>query len=276
MVEASFRPRGPYRLRLMRRSGRFSTPLPGAEAAVAWQLLSGDVRIRATSEDGLERARFMLALDDDTHEFHRRFAGDRLLGPSVRALVGFRPLRLPTVAHALLRAVCGQLIESGRARAIERAILRRARTEAPTQSDLRRFPPAELCALGLSALRAAALVRACRAVDLEGLRAHPTRAVVERLSRERGLGPWSCGVIAIEGLGRFDQALVGDLGLVKLASALWGRWAEPWETEELLAPYGEWAGLASEVLLAGWARGLVAGADPDRARIVRARARRAA
>jgi 3-methyladenine DNA glycosylase/8-oxoguanine DNA glycosylase len=276
MVEATFRPRGPYRLRLMRRSGRFSTPLPGADEAIAWQLPSGDVRIRATTEVGLERARFVLALDDDTHEFHRRFAHDPLLGPSARALVGFRPLRLPTIAHAVLRAVCGQLIESGRARAIERAILRVARTEAPTQSELRRFAPAELCALGLSALRAAALVRICRTIDLERLRAHPTDRVAERLGRERGVGPWSCGVIAIEGLGRYDQPLVGDLGLVKLASSLRGRWIDPWETEELLAPYGDWAGLASVVLLAGWAKGLVAGADSDRARIVRARARRAA
>ena len=32
---------------------------------------------------------------------------------------------------------------------------------------------------------------------------------------------------------------------------------EGWETEELLAPYGEWAGLASVYMLAGWSRGLL-------------------
>ena len=57
----------------------------------------------------------------------RRFARDPLLGPTVRALAGYRPLRLATVAHAALRAMCGQLIESGRAAAIERSVLRRAR-----------------------------------------------------------------------------------------------------------------------------------------------------
>ena len=40
-------------------------------------------------------------------------------------------------------------------------------------------------------------------------------------------------------------------------SALRGRWVEAWETEELLEPYGEWAGLASVFLLKGWSRGLV-------------------
>jgi 3-methyladenine DNA glycosylase/8-oxoguanine DNA glycosylase len=51
---------------------------------------------------------------------------------------------------------------------------------------------------------------------------------------------------------------VGDLGLLKLVSALrGGRRAEAWETEELLAPYGEWAGLASVYLLKGFGLGLI-------------------
>jgi hypothetical protein len=50
---------------------------------------------------------------------------------------------------------------------------------------------------------------------------------------------------------------VGDLGLVKLCSALRGRRVEGWETAELLEPYGEWAGLASVYLLAGYRQGLI-------------------
>jgi 3-methyladenine DNA glycosylase/8-oxoguanine DNA glycosylase len=94
-------------------------------------------------------------------------------------------------------------------------------------------------------------------VDLERLRALPTVAAAERLERERGLGPWSVGVVCLEGLGRFERGLVGDLGLVKLCSALWGRWVEGWETAELLEPYGEWAGLAGVYLLAAWRLGLL-------------------
>ena len=75
--------------------------------------------------------------------------------------------------------------------------------------------------------------------------------------RERGLGPWSAGVVCLQGLGRREHGLVGDLGLVKLLAALRGRWVEGWETAELLEPYGEWAGLASVYLLAGFGRGLV-------------------
>jgi 3-methyladenine DNA glycosylase/8-oxoguanine DNA glycosylase len=91
-----------------------------------------------------------------------------------------------------------------------------------------------------------------------------------RLRRERGVGPWSVGTIALQGLGRYDVGLVADLGLVKLLASLRGRWPEPAETAELLAPYGEWQGLASVFLLAGFARGLVPGASADRARLARA------
>jgi AraC family transcriptional regulator of adaptative response / DNA-3-methyladenine glycosylase II len=277
VVEAVVRPAGLYRLRLITHSERWRAPVraDGAVAA-AWQRSDGAVVISAPDEDAVERARFMLALDDDTTEFHRRFARDPLVGPTARACIGWRPLRLATVAHAALRAISGQLIESRRARAIERAVLRACGQSVATQDALTRLSPARLCACDLAPSRAATLARLCRTLDLERLRNHPTDRVAARLGRERGVGPWSIGVIALEGLGRHDAGLVGDLGLVKLMSALRGRWVETWETAELLAPYGEWQGLAGELLLIGWARGLVPGAEPDIARRTRLRSRRAA
>ena len=53
---------------------------------------------------------------------------------------------------------------------------------------------------------------------------------------------------------------------MKLLAAIRGRWVEAWETEELLAPYGEWAGLASLYLLKGWSRGLLPLPSPPPAR----------
>jgi 3-methyladenine DNA glycosylase/8-oxoguanine DNA glycosylase len=102
----------------------------------------------------------------------------------------------------------------------------------------------------------------CRSLELERLHGVATDVVVSRLVRERGLGPWSVGVVCLEGLGRYDQGLVGDLGLVKLLRAMRGREVETWETAELLEPYGEWAGLASVYLLAGVSQGLVPLAEP--------------
>ena len=276
MVETIVDPAGPYRLRLMTRGSAWSAPLPDGRRASAWQRQDGAVVVRASDDEGVERARFMLALHDDTAEFHRRFAHDALLGPTARLLAGWRPLRLATVAHAVLRAVAGQLVDSRRARQIERAILRACGQEVATQGGLRQLSPAHLVRCGLAGGRAATLARLCRTIDLEGLHRHDGDAVAARLGRESGIGPWSIGVIALEGLGRYDRGLVGDLGLIKLTSSLRGRWVETWETAELLAPYGEWQGLAGEMLLLGWSRGLVPGADLDVARRSRLRTRRAA
>jgi 3-methyladenine DNA glycosylase/8-oxoguanine DNA glycosylase len=183
---------------------------------------------------------------------------------------------VPTVAHATLRAICGQLIQSGRAREIERTVVRRCGEDPPTRDALARLSPAALTSCGLAAGRAATLTRVVRGIDLESLRATASGTALARLGRERGVGPWTVGVIALQGLGRYDAGLVADLGLVKLYASLRGRWPEqPAETAELLAPYGEWQGLASVFLLAGFARGLVPGASADRARLVRA-GRRAA
>ena len=272
MISDVVKPRGPYRLHLTTRARELEQPLPGGGRGRAWQGPDGLVHLSAPDEEGLQLLRFCLALDADTTEFSRRFRDDALLGPSIRRLHGLRPLRRPTVAHALLRAICGQLIEARRALAIERAILREIGDPAPRREAIAALSPARLRKLGLATHRASTLIRVCRSLDLEGLRGRPIEAVEARILRERGLGPWSLGVIALEGLGSFRHGLVGDLGLVKLCSALRGRWVELHETAELLEPYEEWAGLAGLYLLRGWSAGLVPGANADLARLARCRA----
>jgi 3-methyladenine DNA glycosylase/8-oxoguanine DNA glycosylase len=271
MVAADLRPCGPYSLALSARGGTDATrtfrdgilnaALPDGRA-VAWQRPDGIVCLRATSEEALERMRFCLAIDDDHTPFVLRFRRDPMIGSTVQRMRGLRPIRLATVAQALLRALCGQLILAGEARAMERRIIRAATERRdglsvpPTTADLARFSPAQLRRLGLHARRGATLSRLC-AWELERLKEQPTDAVADRLIRERGLGAWSAGVICLEGLGRFERGLEGDLGLVKLLGAMRGRRVEGWETAELLEPYGEWAGLASVYLLAGYAKGLL-------------------
>jgi 3-methyladenine DNA glycosylase/8-oxoguanine DNA glycosylase len=279
-IAARIRPAGPYSLALTARGASDATRLwrdgvlratVCGEQATAEQFPDGTVLLRG-SERAIERLRWMLALDDDHSEFLRRFKHDRLLRGPITHLQGKRVLRVDSVAHALLRALCGQLIESRRARAIERRIIRQFSPRvgdlhaAPTTALLAGVAPAQYRAHGLHARRGATLVRVCRALELERLHRLPIEAVEQRLVRERGLGPWSLGVVALEGLGRVDRGLVGDLGLVKLAIALEGRWVEGHETAALLEPYEEWAGLASVYLMAGFARGLVPVPDGERIR----------
>ena len=276
MIRAELQPTGPYSFRLSARhagdacrrihDGIYRETIrvdERLERVEATQRPNGTIVVAAESDAGVERIRFAFGLDDDHSEFLREFAADRLLGESIRQLRGLRPMRTGTVAQALLRAVAGQLIKASRAREIERTIIRATTPKlgdlhaAPTCAELARYSPAQLGRLGLGARRAGALIRLCRTIDLERLKEHPSDAVAARLGRERGLGPWSVGIVCLEGLGRFEHGLRRDLGLVKLASALWGRWVEAEETDVLLEPYGRWAGLASVYLLAGFARGLV-------------------
>jgi 3-methyladenine DNA glycosylase/8-oxoguanine DNA glycosylase len=278
LIEAELRPRGPYSLRLStltasdacRRveDGILTARLPEGLAS-AWQRAEGTVCIRAESEAAVERMRWCLALDDDHSGFVERFRDDPLLREPIRLLHGLRPVRVPTVAQALLRALAGQLIAAAEARRIERRIVAAATPTAataattgrlyapPTAADFARFSPAQLCRHGLGSRRGSALVRLCRSLDLEKLKRAPPGAAAARLGRERGLGPWSVGVVSLEGLGSYEHGLARDLGLVKLLAALRGRRVEAEETDELLEPYGEWAGLASVYLLRGFHRGLV-------------------
>jgi 3-methyladenine DNA glycosylase/8-oxoguanine DNA glycosylase len=272
LIETALRPHGPYSLQqstgffsdATRRyvDGLLTAQLPDGRA-VAWQRPDGAIGVRAENERALEQLRWCLAVDDDHTEFLRRFADDPLLSEPIRRLRGLRPVRVPTVAQALLRAVAGQLIAAAEARRIERRVVR-AVTVAhgdlqapPSCADLARLSPAQYQRHGLGARRASALVRLCRSFELERLKDVPASVAGQRLLRERGLGPWSVGVVGLEGLGSYEHGLARDLGLVKLLSALRGRRVEPEETDELLVPYGEWAGLASVYLLKGYHRGLV-------------------
>jgi 3-methyladenine DNA glycosylase/8-oxoguanine DNA glycosylase len=276
MVDVVTRARGPYSLALTARHAgdatrRFRDGVLDAllrvggrvERAAAQQRSDGSIRIVADSDESLAGMRFMLGIDADHSEFLRRFRHDDMLGPATQTLAGLRQLRLGTAAHALLRALCGQLIEASRARFLERTIVQAVMPAhgglhaPPTAAALGAVAPAELRRLGLHARRGATRVRVCTSLDLDRLRDCPAETVASRLGRERGLGPWSVGVVALEGLGRYDLGLVGDLGLIKLLAQLRGRRVEGWETEELLAPYEEWAGLAGVYLLNAWGRGLL-------------------
>src|SRR5947209_3298604 len=131
------RPTGPYSIALCIRhlndatrrfrDGMLTTSLlvdGRAELAQAMQRVDGRLVLAAQSERGLERLRFVLGCDDDTTEFLRRFARDPLIGEATRAYRGMRVLRLPSVSQALLRAFCGQLIDTRSARRLEHVIIR--------------------------------------------------------------------------------------------------------------------------------------------------------
>jgi 3-methyladenine DNA glycosylase/8-oxoguanine DNA glycosylase len=272
-LETTIRPRGPYSLALSARRASDATRrfgngvlvcvLAAGERVSARQRSDGALVLRAETETGLEQLRFVLGSDDDHTPFLERFRHDELLAGPIRHLKGLRPVRTATVTHALLRAICSQLITMREARSIELRLIR-ATTDSvgdlhapPLPHHLARFAPAELHRFNLPARKATALVRICRTFDPERLRKLPPDAAAARLERERGIGLYSIGVVWTQGLGRFDRGIVGDLGLLKICSAIEGRWVDAEHTARLLARYEEWAGLACIYIMAGAGRGLV-------------------
>jgi 3-methyladenine DNA glycosylase/8-oxoguanine DNA glycosylase len=262
VLERTIRPVAPYDLAASAR-GLGDGTRRFRDGVLELHLREGNIRVRqrgdgalvvvADNDEAFDRAQFVLGADVDHRPFLELAAREGLLRDTIGRRRGVRVLRTATVAHALLKAMCGQLIQASAAIALERDVLRmlsRGQVTPPSRDDIAGLSSPRLARLGLAPRRADALVRVARTLDLERLHAHPTAAVVARICREPQLGPWSAGMVALYGLGRTEAGLVGDLGLVHLARSLWGRRVETYETAALLEPYGEWAGLASMHLLA--------------------------
>ena len=196
-------------------------------------------------EAALAKLRFVLAVDDDHEPFLRRFVDDPLIGRAVRRLRGLRPLRTATVTHALLKAVCGQLIQARAARDLEARLLRRSATPCgglllpPTRTTFGGSSPSHLAREGLVAARPTPHPLS-REWDVERLHGVETAHRVARIERERGSAMVG-GRRLPPGARPYEHGLVGDLGLIKLCAALLAGGRRR-DTRKLLEPYGNGRG----------------------------------
>ena len=269
------RPRGPYHLRMtlggvrdgtlrLRDGGAelvFATPAGPAHARVAQRSRRRRCAIALAAPDdacALDRLRFLLARRRRHRAVPRAWPrATTCCARRWRAPAGCAPrARAPACTRSCAGSPASCHVRARRGR-IERAIVRRAgprRTPActlsPERADLARLSAAQVAASGLAPRRASALVRVSRTLDLERLAdaCRPRRRRAASCASASS-APGRSATFFLHGLGRYDRGLVGDLGLIKLCSALLGRRAEAEDTAELLARYGEWAGLASLHLL---------------------------
>jgi AraC family transcriptional regulator of adaptative response / DNA-3-methyladenine glycosylase II len=215
-----------------------------------------EIRVAQPVQPALERIRHVLALDLDHGPFIARFEDDPVIGRSVRARRGMRPARLATVGQAMIAGFAGQLVTSAEARATHRALVAllddrcgAGPLRPPALDEVGALPAAAAAAAGLTARRAASLIRAARRIEPGRLSAMPTPRATAYLQRERDIGPWTAAVVLASGLGRGDIGPVGDLGLIRLCEQLLGRSATVDDTRELLARYEGWEALAGAHLL---------------------------
>lgn len=228
----------------------------------------------AELELALERMRFVLGLDYDLDEFHRRFRRDPLVGPLIRRFPSFRPRRRVWPWEALSAAVIGQLIEAQRAVTIERRLVGRwgprigdgpgALRDVPAAAAIAGRAPAELASMDLAPTRAAALRRVAKVVA-SGRCQLDSPAADRRLLAIPQIGPWTVQCLALFGRGEMDSLPAGDLGYIKLVGCLagLGRRASVAEVEEFYAPYEPYRGLVGSLTMAGLHR-LVAQGPPLR------------
>jgi 3-methyladenine DNA glycosylase/8-oxoguanine DNA glycosylase len=242
--------------------------------AIALPIAAGEPAAAPASTAGLElaieRMRFVLGVDYDLAEFHRRFRRDPLLGPLIRRMPSFRPRRRVWPWEALAAAVVGQLIEADRAIRIERRIVGRwgprlgdgrdALRDVPTAATIAGRAPAELASMDLAPTRAAALRRVALAVargrcDLDSPLGD------RRLLAMPQIGPWTVQCLALFGRGDMDSLPAGDLGYIKLVGRLadLGRRATVAEVEEFYRPYEPFRGLVGALTLAGLYRRVAQG-----------------
>ena len=218
----------------------------------------------------IERMRFALAVDLDLADFQRRFRRDPLLGPLIRRLPDYRPLRRPWPWEALASAVCKQLIESDRAARIERRIAgrwgarlgegREALRDVPAAATIAGRAPAELQSMDLSGPRSIALRRLAGDVAAGRARIEAPEAD-RRLLATPEIGPWTVQCLALYGRGDLDSLPAGDLAYIKIVGHLRGegRRATVPEVEELYAPYAPYRGLAGCLTIVGLHRALAQG-----------------
>ena len=277
-------PAGPFRMPgggrdgvMRRRDGALERLLHVGDDAVlvrAWPV-TGAVRIRAEGDGGhaaaiaIERMRFALGVDHDLRPFQQAFKRDALLGPFIRRWPWLRPRRRPEPFEALAWAICEQLIDGGRAAAIQRRLVARhgrrsscgRLRDVPSAAAVAAMAPAEAEACGLSPRRALTIVRAAREVasGRADLRLHEPSW--RRLRSISGVGPWTVECLALHGQGRDDQLPAGDLAYMKLVGVLagLGRRASEHEVREFFEPYAPFAGLAGVYLVHAMARGAFTG-----------------
>jgi DNA-3-methyladenine glycosylase II len=167
----------------------------------------------------------LLGLDLDLSGFYARAARDPVLNELAERYRGLKPPRFPTVFECLLNAVACQQLSI----AVGLTILSRLASAArapigplhafPTPTDVLGLPRSGLRTLGFSERKAETILELARAaaageLDRESLEQLDDAAVVEVLTRQRGIGPWSADYVLLRGLGRlhvFPQTDVGAL-----------------------------------------------------------------
>ena len=158
--------------------------------------------------------------------------------------------------EALVQAVIHQQLAGSAASAIAGRVRRHFGGRGPKPAQLAAASDAELRGLGLSRQKAASLREVAGAfadgrLSNRALRRMDDAAVVEAVTRLRGIGEWTAHMLLMFSLARPDVLPVGDYGVRKGAMLLYGledlpkpkelaALAEPWRPYRSVAAWYLW------------------------------------
>jgi DNA-3-methyladenine glycosylase II len=267
-MDGLLRRRGAALQRLLRIDGE--PVLVGIVQGPDHVLFGARAQTETAARAGIARMRFATGIDDDLRPFYDTFAGDPVIGRSLRSDPGLRVRRAPNPWETLLAAITEQLIELQRAKVIQRRMIAAfgyrcpatLMRDAPEPAVIAAQAPARLVSFDLAPKRAIALRKAATEVasGRVDLAAHDYR----RLLAIRDIGPWTVEMLALHGQGRLDVVPAGDLGFIKIVGRLLTgnpkARADEAEVRGFFERYGEWKGMAGVHLMHAAARGLT----PDR------------
>lgn len=205
------------------------------------------------------RARQIFSTEHDLKKFRARVAGDPLMSRLEAEHRGLHIARWPSVFEALVISILSQQISTAVAMTLKRRVVEKYGERLavgdetflafPTAEALAGAAPEELRALGLSGSKVTAvmeLAQKARGGELDegALARDDNEALINRLTRLRGIGRWTAEWALMLHFGRTDVFPAGDLALrgfvVKyyndgvmmpereiraLANSLWGEWA---------------------------------------------------
>jgi DNA-3-methyladenine glycosylase II len=183
-----------------------------------------DERVELRARCALDR---LLGLSVDLTPFTAMAKRDPLLGPLALRLRGLKPPRFASVFEALVNGVaCQQLSLDVGIHLLNRLTAAHGRPVSGDPDGPRAFPdpdrlagvPAEeLKRHGFSLSKARTIVETAGAIvagelDLESLDQLDDRAVIDRLTRLRGIGRWTAEYVLLRGLGRRHVFPGDDVG----------------------------------------------------------------
>ncbi|MDB1089201.1 AlkA N-terminal domain-containing protein [Streptomyces sp. ACA25] len=172
----------------------------------------------------VQRVRRLFDLDADPYAVTERLGADPVLGPLAAARPGLRSPGAADPDEMAVRAVLGQQIGVGAARALAGTLVAARGTPLPAPDGglTHLFPRCEVLAgaglteLGMPEARRRALRAVCTALAEGAVALDPgaDRDATERaLLALPGIGPWTAGYLRMRALGDPDVFLPGDAGV---------------------------------------------------------------